>query len=83
MSSCILRFGIVFVAMGLALLSPLADFVPLDFWAKLQGPLSGEAPSQQDYVRVVPAEESRIVEVALLGVGLVLVAAASYFRSRE
>ncbi|HLP83197.1 MAG TPA: hypothetical protein VK157_02515 [Phycisphaerales bacterium] len=87
MSYWTLRIGIAFIAIGFALLSPVADLLPLDFWPKVKSLFSTESSSavasQNNYVRVVPAEPSRALEVAFIAAGLLLVAIGLYFRAKE
>jgi hypothetical protein len=77
-----LRIGVAFIAAGLFLLSPVADFLPVDLWPWVQD-LFSETPSQYAYLRVESGPVGRIVEFSLMGIGLALVAAALYLRSRE
>lgn len=78
MTNWLFWIGVVVTGLGAFLLSPLADFLPVDFWGMLMGVFGSNRPSQ--FFRVVPSENSNVLEFALLGVGLVLVAASYYFK---
>jgi hypothetical protein len=85
MSYWTLRIGLAFIAVGLLLLSPAADFLPVDFWLWVKSLfLPGSSSSSEHvYMRVVPGQPSRLFEFVLIGVGFLLVAAALYFRPNE
>ncbi len=82
MSHWTLRIGYALVAVGLLLLSPVADFLPVDLWLWVEHLLS-ESPSQHAYLRVAHGSSGRGVEFSLIGIGLALVASALYLGSRE
>lgn len=84
MSLWTLRIGIVLAITGLALLSPLGDLLPLNFWPSLTSLFAtGPAPAEQVFYRVVPCEQSRAVEFVLIGSGLASVGASLYVRLRK
>lgn len=79
-----LRVGIVLSVAGLLLLTPLADLLPFDFWSRLKSLFrSGSAPFEHVFYRLVPGEPSRIIEFALIGIGLALVCVSLYVRHRK
>lgn len=83
MSIWILRLGITLSAVGLALLSPLGELLPVAFWPSLESLLtSGSLPPEPVYYRLVPGEESRSLEFLLVGVGFALAGASWYVRHR-
>ena len=73
MSYWTLRVGLVLTGLGLLLLSPIADYLPVDLWSKLSPASRGSSP-QLEYFRMVRGEQSFLLEGALVGVGLLLVA---------
>lgn len=80
----ILRLGIALAAVGLALLSPLDELLPVGFWPFLEGLFtSGSMPPEPVYYRLVPGKESRSLEFLLIGVGAALVAASLHMRDRR
>ena len=84
MSYWALRIGLAFVGIGLILLSPVGDLLPVDFWFRLKNIFSdSSSPSEHMFFRVVPGEPSRTLEFAFIGFGLVLVASALYFGPKE
>lgn len=85
MSYWLLRIGIAFVVVGLVLLSPIADALPVDFWSKLKGLfLSGtSSSSQHQFFRVVPGEPNHLGEFGIIAIGLLLVALSLYFGARK
>lgn len=68
--------GLVIAGIGIALLTPLANYLPVDFLGVLQGIFGGDGPAR--YVRIVPGKDSSLPAYILLGAGTVLVA-LSYF----
>lgn len=84
MSYLLLRIGVAFVAIGVVLLSPIADVLPVDFGSKLKGLfISGSSSSSHQYVRIVPGEPSHLIELCLIAIGLLLVALSLYFGAKE
>lgn len=75
--------GVACVVTGLLLLSPLADFLPIDLWVQLkQLFVGGEAPHHA-YLRVVPGDPSRVVEFVILGVGAVMIATSLFLKTNK
>jgi hypothetical protein len=67
----LLRFaGIALVVLGLALLSPLSDLLPVNFSLSSLNPF-GSSPTHS-YYRVVLVEHSYWVEILLIGSGTVM-----------
>ena len=77
--------GLVILALGVLLLTPASDLLPIELWLFLQHPF---ASTSHDYVKVVPAGESTSLPVfaisgaAFLIVGLALLALSRYLRNR-
>lgn len=69
--------GLALVIIGLALLSPLADLLPVDLGHALER-LLGAGPSEpaQAYYRAMPGQASRTVEFMLVGIGALLMIGA-------
>jgi hypothetical protein len=65
--------GIVVSVVALFLLSPLADYLPIDLIPRLGQLLTGGGSASNYYHRVVPGEVSRVPELAALGAGFVLI----------
>ena len=84
MSLWTLRLGIALAVIGLALLSPLGDLLPVSFWPSLNSLLkSGALPAEPLFYRVVPGEQSKVVEFMLVGIGLALAGTSLYVRRRK
>jgi hypothetical protein len=84
MSYWALRIGIALVVIGLLLLSPVADLLPVEFGLRLKNFFSDpSSPSKHMVFRFAPGEPSRTLEFALIGIGLALVASALYFGPKE
>lgn len=84
MSLWTLRIGIALALLGLVLLWPLGDLLPVDFWSGLKSWFKSESRSAGPaFFRVVPGESSRVVELVLISIGLALVATSLYFRHRK
>lgn len=64
--------GIVCFIIGLVLLSPLADFLPVDLWDKLKQLLMGNQTPDPIYLRVVRGNTSRTIEFFILIAGVAL-----------
>lgn len=72
--------GITFLVVGLFLLSPLADFLPIDFWSQLKQLVVEEKDSKIVYIRVVKGEPSKIFQLALTATGVALIATSAYLK---
>ena len=83
MNDWTLRVGLACIAVGLVLLSPLADFLPVDFWQRARSLFSSSQSSEHFYYRVVPGQPSRTIEFVLIGVGLLLVFVSVFLRFRK
>ena len=84
MSYWALRIGLTLIVIGLILLSPIGDFLPVDFWPRLKNFFFPDPLSSKDFVfRFVPGEQSRTLEFALIGVGILFVASALYFGPKK
>jgi hypothetical protein len=67
-----MRVGYVLMAVGILLLFPFADLLPVDLFG---GP--------HHYYRVVPAEHSWVVEASLIGIGMLLVLLGRALRTKD
>ena len=65
MSKWTTRIGYFLIVVGLAMLTPIGDFVPVDFW---HSPGNDSA-----YLKVVPVSRTHETEIVLIGIGLVLI----------
>jgi hypothetical protein len=84
MTIWMLRIGIALVVVGLALLSPIGDLLPIDLWLILRSLFTaGSMPADTVFYRLAPSEPSSAVELVLIGVGLALVGASLYVRQRK
>jgi hypothetical protein len=81
MSDWLFWVGVVVAGFGAFLLSPLADFLPVELWDSLKAFFQGD--SSHRYLRAVPGESSRMLEFILVGVGLALVAIGYYLRESK
>lgn len=82
MSYWTFRIGLAIVIVGLLLLSPASDFLPVELSLFVQSLLSPKESPHHAYMRVVLVESSHVVEFIIIGVGLTLVAIAMYFKKR-
>jgi hypothetical protein len=84
MSFWILCLGVAFVVIGLVLLSPLGNLLPIDFWLGLENLFSsGSHASEHLYYRMAPGEPSRTLEFLLIGIGALLVLGSLYLEHRK
>ncbi len=77
MSEWVIGFGIALVVIGLVLLSPLGDLLPVDFWRTVSSMFSASSK----YMRVVPGEENNLPKFALVAIGLATVACGFYLKA--
>jgi hypothetical protein len=79
----ILRIGIVLIAIGVILLSPIADLLPINFWGEVKSLFSSDSAKASNYYRLVPTtsnqltdfsfiESGQLIGVTILGLGLIL-----------
>jgi hypothetical protein len=69
------KLGIILIVLTLALLSPLADLLPVDLWQSVKNLFEG-VDSQTTYLKVVPSESNFDVFLFVLlavGIGLILI----------
>ena len=83
MRNWILRIGLVLIAIGMILLSPIADLLPVDFWGEVQNLFSSDSASSSTYYRIVPSESSQFFEFTIIGIGLLMVLIALYFGPKK
>jgi hypothetical protein len=81
MASWLFKVGIFIAAIGVFLLSPLTDFLPVDFWNSLINFFLPNRPHV--YWRIVPTQDSNVFELVLLGIGLALIIISFYLRNRR
>ena len=90
----ILRIGILLIAIGVILLSPIADLLPVDFWSEAQNLFSSDSASSSTYYHLVPTksnqlmdfsiiESSQLIAVAVLGFGLSLLTIGLLLRPKK
>ncbi len=70
LSRWVIRVGVFSLVLGVLLLSPIADLLPLDLWASISSSLNSQ--EKHAYVRVVAAEQSYTVQAILVLLGLAL-----------
>lgn len=75
----IFRLGCALVVLGLLLLSPIGDLLPVGLWESVKSLFSNEP--QSGYIRVVPTAPSYVTEFGLIFIGLVMVAIGKLRRS--
>jgi hypothetical protein len=78
LSRWVTRVGYLLSGLGIVLLTPIPDLLPVDLliWAEsLLRPTSGSM-----YLRVVPARANYTIELTLLGVGLAFVLVGRFLR---
>lgn len=83
MSYWAIRIGIAFIILGGILLSPISDFLPVDFWVRLQSIFFPSSSSTRGYLRVVPLEPNNTLELTLIGLGLLLIAIGLFLRHKK
>jgi hypothetical protein len=75
MISWLIAIGTVLAVIGLLLLSPLADFLPVDWWS---------LSTRKDVgYRVVPVPKSYVLELSLIGIGLALIGVGLRLKSSK
>jgi hypothetical protein len=74
--------GIVLVVLGVVLLSPLTDLLPLEISAHFLNPFES-GPTSSHYYRVVPVEHPIWVEAILIGAGAVLITVSRHLQRRQ
>lgn len=67
----LVKMGYVLMALGVLLLLPLGDLLPVDLFGVMH-----------HYYRVVPAEHSWLMEALLIGLGMLLVLAGRLWRNK-
>ncbi|RTQ34486.1 hypothetical protein EJP69_08635 [Variovorax gossypii] len=67
----LVRMGYISIALGILLLLPLGDLLPVDLFGGVH-----------HYYRVVPAEHSWLVEALLIGLGMLLVLVGRALRNK-
>lgn len=82
MSNGTLKIGVACVVLGLLLLAG-DNFLPVDLWPSLNRLFLGTSQAKHSYLRVVPAENSELFELALIGVGVLLVGLSVHFRKKQ
>jgi hypothetical protein len=70
MSKWIIVIGYILLVLGLAMLTPLRDLLPFDFWHKLKSLFSTEGAP---YYKVVSTTQSYAPTIVAVGLGLILV----------
>jgi len=78
MGDWLIKIGAVMAIVGAFLLSPLTALFPMDLWRSINE-LFQPVPSA-DFARLVPIEESGMLEVILFGTGLVLMVIGYYLK---
>jgi hypothetical protein len=62
----ILRIGIALVAIGAILLSPIADFLPVDFWGEVQNLFSSTPENPSNYYRLESSKSNHLVDFSII-----------------
>jgi hypothetical protein len=70
MSKWITVIGYILLVLGLAMLTPLRDLLPIDFWHELKSLFSTE---EAPYYKVVSTTRSYTPTIVAVGLGLILV----------
>jgi hypothetical protein len=71
--------GYSLFALGLLLLSPLGDLLPVEVWMFLHGQPLGEG----QYIVAVPKEVNRKLEFSFIAVGLLMVVVSRILRRSQ
>lgn len=78
MDNWLIIIGIAMIAIGLGLLTPLYDYVPIDFWANIKNLFGLGPPVKGGKIYVV--ERSLVGEFSLVGVGIVVLAIGIFLK---
>jgi hypothetical protein len=70
MSKWIISIGYILLVLGLAMLTPLRDLLPIDFWHELGSLFSTE---EAPYYKVVSTTRSYMPSIVVVGLGLIMV----------
>lgn len=72
--------GVAIAALGAILLSPIADLLPVGFWASLKNHFQSDG---SQFMRVVPTENDSSFTYILIGLGIVLVIVSYIFKASK
>lgn len=70
MSKWIISIGYILLVLGLAMLTPLRDLLPVDFWHEIGSLFSTE---EAPYSKVVSTTPSHTPSMVVVGLGLIMV----------
>jgi hypothetical protein len=78
-----MRIGIVLIAIGVILLSPIADLLPINSWGEVKSLFSSESANSSTYYHIVPSESGQFFEFTFIGIGLLLILITLYFSPKK
>jgi hypothetical protein len=81
-----LRIGITLIVIGVFFLSPIADYLPIDFLPRLVSSIGfggSQASPNVAYLRVIPKVRLPVIELSLIAIGTLFVSIALFGRSKK
>lgn len=81
MAEWLFRVGLVVAGIGILLLSPLSDLLPVDLWLWAKGLFQPNGTHM--YLMVVPSSSSNVFEYSLVVVGIALTLVGHFLRKTE
>ena len=78
MAEWVFRTGLIFAGVGVLLLTPLADLLPVDLWLWAEGLFLPKGAHL--YMMVVPGSGSHAIEYSLVALGVVMAVVGHFLR---
>jgi len=86
MNNWLIRIGITLIVIAVALISPLKNYLPVDWWPSLVGSVGSmfDSGPKHEYFKVVPATEvpSYVHIYVLIALGIFLVAFGKFYKPK-
>ena len=84
MNKWLTTIGIALLVISVALVTPLKDYLPVDFWQTLSGAMGSGSGTKNEYYKVVPTTEaqSNIHIYVLITLGIIFVGLGMVFKPK-
>ena len=79
MANRIIIIGVVLVVVGVGLLSPLYDYLPIDFWESIKAMLGLRPPLEGG--KIIEVERNVSGEFSSISMGIILILIGVYLKS--